>query len=64
MNSHVYEQRGENEQVGAIINCVLDQRRFNLPSDGEASRAGVRLHKGKQQPGGKKGGGEQKLSNC
>lgn len=54
MNSHVYEQGAENEQVGAVINGVLDQRSFDLPSDGEASGAGVRLHEGKQQPGSEK----------
>lgn len=54
MNSHIYEQRAENEQVGAVINCVLDQCSFDLASDGKASGASVRLHKGKQQPGNKK----------
>lgn len=50
MNSHIYEQRAEDEQVGPVINSILYQRRFNFPSDGEASRAGVGLHEGQQQP--------------
>lgn len=50
MNSHIYEQRAEDEQVGPVINSILYQRCFNFPSDGEASRAGVGLHEGQQQP--------------
>lgn len=50
MNSHVYEQRAEDEQVGAVINGIFDQRCFDLPSDGETSGAGIRLHEGQQQP--------------
>lgn len=41
MNSHIYEQRAEDEQIGAIVNCILYQCCFNLPGDGEASGASV-----------------------
>lgn len=50
MNGHVNEQRAENEQVCPVINGVLNQCRFDLPGDGEASGASVRLHEGQQQP--------------
>lgn len=50
MNGHVDEQRAEDEQVGPIINSILYQSCFNLPGDGETSRASVRLHEGQQQP--------------
>lgn len=56
MNSHIYEHRAKDEQIGAIVNCILYQCCFNLPGDGEASRASVWLHKGQQKPG----GGEEK----
>lgn len=50
MNGHINEQRAENEQVCPVINGVLNQCRFDLPGDGEASGASVRLHEGQQQP--------------
>lgn len=45
MHSDINEQRAKDEQVGPIINSILYQCCFNLPSDREASRAGIRLHK-------------------
>lgn len=50
VHGHVDEQRAEDEQVRAVVDGVLYQRRLHLPRDGEAAGASVRLHEGQQQP--------------
>ena len=52
VHGYVDEQRAEDEQVGAIVDGVLDERRLHLAPDGEAAGAGVRLHERQQQPAG------------
>lgn len=58
MNRHVDEQRAEDQQVGAVVDGVLNERRLDLPGDGEPSGASVRLHEGQQQPGNSSTGSE------
>lgn len=50
MNRHVDQQADEDEEVGAIINCILNKSGFNLPNNGECSRTCIGLHEGQQQP--------------
>lgn len=51
MDRHIDEQRAEDQQVGPVVNGVFDERRFDLPCDGEPSGSGVGLHEGQKEPG-------------
>lgn len=51
MYSYVDEQRAEDKQVGAVVDGILDESGLYFACDGEASWAGVRLHKGQKKPG-------------
>lgn len=50
MNSHVDEQRPEDQQVRPVVDGVLNEGCLDLTGDGESSRSSVRLHEGQQQP--------------
>lgn len=50
VGSHIYQQRDEDEEVGAIIDCVFDKSSFNLANSRESPRPSIRLHERQQQP--------------
>lgn len=49
-HGHIDEQRAEDEQVGTIVDGVLNQSCLHLPRDGETTRACVWLHERDEQP--------------
>lgn len=50
MHSHIDEKRAEDEKVCAIVDCILNQGRLDLSSNGESSRAGIWLHEWQKEP--------------
>lgn len=50
MGSQVDKQGAKDDQVGAIVDGVLDKGRLNLTGDRKAPRACIGLHEGEQQP--------------
>lgn len=53
MYCYVDEQGAEYKQVSAVVDGILDESSLYFACDGEASRAGIRLHKGQKKPGNK-----------